>query len=90
MSRLPATSAENLANELHRQLELVEFERDEAIRERDEAQAVIEQCRKVRQSLNRTLTMHYRRWNEDDRTEDAAACAAFTVAIGMLDKVDGL
>lgn len=42
------TRAEQLANDLHRQLELVEWERDEAVRERDEAHAVIDAVRKVR------------------------------------------
>lgn len=89
MSRLPATSAENLANELHRQLELVEFERDEAIRERDEAQAVIDRVRGVRGLL----------WQEVDRLGRSrrpadqivvARLDATRTAVSLLDEVDGL
>lgn len=86
MSRLPATSAENLANELHRQLELVEFERDEAIRERDEAQAVIDEVREARLKIVAQINGTSGDGSRRERTRVAAFCRA----LRLLDEVDGL
>ena len=86
MSRLPATSAENLANELHRQLVIVEFERDEAIRERDEAQAVIDAVRDARLKIVAQINGINGNASRRERTRVAAFCRA----LRLLDEVDGL
>jgi hypothetical protein len=66
--------AQELANDLHHALELVEAERDEAIRERDEAQAVIDAVRKVRAAFLALVDGY----------------PALRWAVGKLDEVDGL
>lgn len=81
--------AQELANDLAHALEVVEAERDEAIRERDEAQAVIDAVREARA----VLTQERRRlersvWPTHART--AGRLDAVRNAIGMLDGVDGL
>ena len=81
--------AQELANDLAHALEVVEAERDEAIRERDEAQAVIDAVRNVRG----VLTQERRRLERSVWPNDPAVVArldAVRNAIGMLDGVDGL
>ena len=81
--------AQELANDLAHALELAEAERDEAVRERDEAQAVIDAVRNVRG----VLTGERRRLERSVWPLDPAVVArldAVRNAIGMLDGVDGL
>jgi hypothetical protein len=81
--------AQELANDLAHALEVVEAERDEAIRERDEAQAVIDAVREARG----VLTQERRRLERSVWPNDPAVVArldAVRNAIGMLDGVDGL
>lgn len=81
--------AQELANDLAHALEVVEAERDEAIRELDEAQAVIDAVRNVRG----VLTQERRRLERSVWPNDPAVVArldAVRNAIGMLDGVDGL
>lgn len=81
--------AQELANDLAHALEVVEAERDEVIRERDEAQAVIDAVREARG----VLTQERRRLERSVWPNDPAVVArldAVRNAIGMLDGVDGL
>ena len=82
--------AEELANDLHHALELVEAERDEAIRERDEAQAVIDAVRAVRDWAAGRKRQHYDRWNETDDRSEADQAGVYALVLARFDGVDGL
>lgn len=74
--------AQELANDLHHALELAGNERDEAIRERDEAQSVIDAVRKVRDALDESG----RSW----AGKSDVVSLAYGSAVALLDEVDGL
>ena len=73
--------AQELANDLAHQLELVEAERDEAVRERDEAQAVVDAVGEVRDFLVGEMASGI-------LPPDAFGMAE--VVVDALNKVDGL
>lgn len=78
--------AQELANDLHHALEVVEAERDEAIRERDEAHATIDAVRQVRLQIVSLVNGIGSGAGRRDRTRAAAFCRV----LRLLDEVDGL
>lgn len=78
--------AQELANDLAHALEVVEAERDEAIRERDEAQAVIDAVREARLAIVAQINGIGAPMSRRERTRAAAFCRA----LRLLDTVDGL
>lgn len=84
------TAAENLANELHAELDVVTCERDNLKLQLDEAQAVIDAVRRVRRTITAKRRMYYDRYNETDDARDAAVAATYGDVRALLDEVDGL
>lgn len=82
--------AQELANDLAHQLELVEAERDEAVRERDEAQAVVDKVRHLRRYVNARKREHYDRWNDTDAERDMTLYGCYADLLARLDGIDGL
>lgn len=84
------TRAGELANDLAHQLEIVEAERDELKLLLDEAQAVIDAVRKVRERIAEAERAHYRLWAEDDDETSRLQALACRDALALLDGIDGL
>ena len=86
--------AEQLANDLHHALEVVESERDEAIRERDEAHATIDAVRKVRDVAARSVHQDEESAalasNEIIRSRWLSRRDTWAKVVVLLDQVDGL
>lgn len=82
--------AQELANDLAHQLELTEAERDEAVRERDEAQAVVDAVRKVRDVTRERAAQLSGRWVTQGRAEDRSAGDTAWAVVALLDGIDGL
>ena len=78
--------AQELANDLAHQLELVEAERDEAVRERDEALAVVDAVRKVRLEI----VSRVNGIGVGDSPRDRIRARELCRVVRMLDEVDGL
>ena len=91
MSRLPATSAENLANELHRALDVSEGTVADLQQQLEEANATIAAVRRVRDTLTEEaddILVGGEIW-----TGDAGQRAHYDTrryAVALLDEVDGL
>jgi len=82
--------AQELANDLAHQLELTEAERDEAVRERDEALAVVDKVRHLRRYVHARKREHYERWNDTDDRYEADRCGIYADVLDRLDGIDGL
>lgn len=83
-------SAADLANDQDRELTVVTAERDDLQLRLDEAEAVIDAVRKVRDAVGRRKAVHYRRWNEHDIDDDGSKVSAYQDVLALLDEVDGL
>jgi len=82
--------AQELANDLAHQLELVESERDDLKLRLDEAEAVIDAVRKVRDEIKGDGEEAEHDYIDTGNLYDAGLVDGFTKAVDLLDKVDGL
>jgi|JI10StandDraft_1071094.scaffolds.fasta_scaffold755394_3 hypothetical protein len=83
-------SAADLANDQDRELTVVTAERDDLQLRLDEAEAVIDAVRKVRDEIKGDGEEAEHDYIDTGNLYDAGLVDGFTKAVDLLDKVDGL
>ena len=90
MSRLAASSAANLANDLAAENDVLRSDLEQKVQELEEAEAVIAKVRGLRRHVATRKAHHYEQWNDTDSDIDAALYGAYADVLGHLDRIDGL
>ena len=90
MSRLAASSAAELANDLSHALDVSETTNAELKQQLEEAEAVIAKVRGERRYIATRKAQHYERWNDTDSKYNMAAYASYSDVLDRLDGIDGL
>lgn len=90
MSRLAASSAANLANDLTHALDVAETSNAELLQRLEEADARAAKVQGVRRYVATRKAQHYERWNDTDSDIDSALYGAYADVLARLDGIDGL
>ena len=90
MSRLAASSAANLANDLSHALDVAETTNAELLQRLEEAEAVITRVRKVRDGLRHSYEVFWADWGTPPDRYRIGMHDQAKNAVRSLDRIDGL